>query len=94
MESLLARAHAAAERLKAEAAKKNRNVSREAQDIFDAMLRMYANTRWDGDNMIVAESVIIERPYKVDNCSPIGGLSAQPEGVRRIKKVVSIPLIA
>ena len=58
------------------------------------MLRMYANTRWDGDNMVVAESVVIERPYKMENCSAIGGSSAQPEGVRRIKKVVSMPSIA
>ena len=44
--------------------------------------------------MVVAESVVIERPYKMENCSAMGGSSAQPEGVRRIKKVVSIPSIA
>ena len=86
------------ERLKAEAAKRNKNVSKEAQDIFDAMIRMYANTRWDGDRMVVAESVVIEKPYKVENCTAIaaagggggggGGTQGQSEGVKRIKKVL------
>ena len=86
-EALLHRANAAVEKLKAEAAKKNKNVGKEAQDIFDAMNRMYANTKWDGDRMVVADNVVIQRPYKVENCTAVKG--AAEEAVKRIKKVVS-----
>lgn len=53
------------------------------------MIRMYANTKWDGDRMVVADNVIIDRPYKVENCIAVKG--AAEEAVKRIKKVVSAP---
>jgi hypothetical protein len=73
-------------RLKAEEARKGKGVSKEAQDIFDALSRTLP-TRWDGKNIIVSDAVMILPPYKPDDCKVGAGASAAT--LPRVKKVVS-----
>ncbi|KAI4173298.1 MAG: hypothetical protein LQ343_003009 [Gyalolechia ehrenbergii] len=63
--ALLARADAAVARLKEAASRRNKNVGKEAQDLFDGISRTLP-TRWDGNNIVVMDSVDNERKRFVD----------------------------
>ena len=80
------RVDAAVARIKEAAARKNRSVSKEAQDIFDGLSRTLP-TRWDGTNMVVNDGVVITAPYRAEDCRAGAGQQAQMLG--RVKKVVS-----
>ena len=84
--ALLKRADAAVARLKEAAARKNKSVSKEAQDIFDGISRTLP-TRWDGTNMVVNDGVVISAPYRAEDCRAGAGQQAVMLG--RVKKVVS-----
>ena len=84
--ALLKRADAAVARMKEAAARKNRSVSKEAQDIFDGLSRTLP-TRWDGTNMVVNDGVVISAPYRAEDCRAGAGQHAGMLG--RVKKVVS-----
>lgn len=84
--ALTKRADAAVARLKEAAARKNKSVSREAQDLFDALIRTLP-TRWDGTNIVVNDAVIISAPYRVEDCRL--GAGQQAGMLARVKKVVS-----
>lgn len=84
--ALLKRADAAVARLKEAAARKNKSVSKEAQDIFDGISRTLP-TRWDGTNMVVNDGVVINAPYRAEDCRAGAGQQAVMLG--RVKKVVS-----
>ena len=72
--------------MKEAAARKNRSVSKEAQDIFDGLSRTLP-TRWDGTNMVVNDGVVISPPYRAEDCRAGAGQHAGMLG--RVKKVVS-----
>lgn len=72
--------------MKEVAARKNRSVGKEAQDIFDGLSRTLP-TRWDGTNMVVNDGVIISAPYRAEDCRAGAGQHAGMLG--RVKKVVS-----
>ena len=72
--------------MKEAAARKNRSVSKEAQDLFDGLSRTLP-TRWDGTNMVVNEGVVISAPYRAEDCRAGAGQQAAMLG--RVKKVVS-----
>ncbi|KAL8993833.1 MAG: hypothetical protein Q9188_007226 [Gyalolechia gomerana] len=63
--ALLARADAAVARLKEAASRRNKNVGKEAQDLFDGISRTLP-TRWDGNSIVVMDSVENERKRFVD----------------------------
>lgn len=85
--ALLARANAALERAKEKASRTNKDVSKEAQEIFDALYRQFPGTRWAGKDMVVLDSVLIKGPgYRSEDCKAAkGGEGA----LGRVKKVVS-----
>ena len=68
------------------AARKNKSVSKEAQDIFDGLARTLP-TRWDGTNMVVNDGVVISAPYRAEDCRAGAGQHASM--LSRVKKVVS-----
>ena len=84
--ALQSRLDAAITRLKAEDARKGKGVTREAQDIFDRISRTLP-TRWEGKDIVVSDAVVIEAPYRSDDCRLITG--AAKESLGRVKKVVS-----
>ncbi|KAL6714612.1 hypothetical protein ACLMJK_008037 [Lecanora helva] len=85
-QALMARANASLAKAKEKAAKKNPNVSKEAQDIFDALGRQLP-TRWDGKDIIVMDQVVVRGPgYRPDDCKAGKGVA---EGtLTRVKKVL------
>lgn len=84
--ALLARADAAVARLKEAASRKNKNVGKEAQDLFDGISRTLP-TRWDGNNIVVMDSVVISSPYRGEDCK--AGNGVPPTTLSRVRKVVS-----
>lgn len=86
--ALLKRADAAVARLKEAAARKNKSVGKEAQDIFDGLYRTLP-TRWDGNNIVVNDAVVITAPYRAEDCRVGAGQQASMLG--RVKKVASAP---
>lgn len=84
--ALQARADAAVARLKEAASRKNKNVGKEAQDLFDGISRTLP-TRWDGNNIIVMDSVVISAPYRGEDCKAGNGVPATT--LSRVRKVVS-----
>ncbi|KAL8645246.1 MAG: hypothetical protein Q9210_006816 [Variospora velana] len=85
--ALLARADAAVARLKEAASRKNKNVGKEAQDLFDGISRTLP-TRWDGNNIVVMDSVVISSPYRSEDCKAGSGVA--PNTLSRVRKVVSL----
>ncbi|KAI4104030.1 MAG: hypothetical protein L6R37_003512 [Teloschistes peruensis] len=83
--ALMARADAAVARLKEAASRKNKAVGKEAQDLFDGISRTLP-IRWDGNNMIVMDSVIISAPYRGEDCK--AGHGVQSQTLSRVRKVV------
>ncbi|KAI4144590.1 MAG: hypothetical protein LQ341_002622 [Variospora aurantia] len=83
--ALLARADAAVARLKEAASRKNKNVGKEAQDLFDGISRTLP-TRWDGNNIVVMDSVVVSSPYRGEDCK--AGSNVAPNTLSRVRKVV------
>ncbi|CAF9929445.1 hypothetical protein IMSHALPRED_007914 [Imshaugia aleurites] len=82
---LNARAAAALQRAHEKASKVNRNVSKEAQEIFDAISRMLP-TRWDGKDIVVMDQVVVKGPgYRSEDCR--AGKEAA-SALTRVKKVL------
>ncbi len=73
-------------RLRAEEARRGKGVSREAQQIFDALGRTMP-VRWDAERIVVLDAVVISPPYGAGDCRAGKGAGAQ--ALPRIRKVVS-----
>lgn len=83
--ALQARAAAALQRAQEKANKVNKNVSKEVQDIFDAISRMLP-TRWDGKDIVVMDQVVVKGPgYRSEDCK--AGKEAGSV-LNRVKKVL------
>lgn len=83
--ALQARAAAALQRAHEKASKVNRTVSKEAQEIFDAISRMLP-TRWDGKDIVVMDQVVVKGPgYRSEDCR--AGKEAG-SALARVKKVL------
>jgi len=67
----------------ADAAKYNANVDALSQRIFDAISKTIKNVRWDGNDMIVMDSVLIKPPHTPQTCT--GGSNVMRN---RVKKIV------
>ena len=88
--TLQARANTALERAKEKASRINKEVSKEAQEIFDALYRQFPGTRWAGKDMVVLDAVLIKGPgYRPEDCAANGKDGAG--ALARVKKVVSHP---
>ncbi|KAL8941691.1 MAG: hypothetical protein Q9216_002104 [Gyalolechia sp. 2 TL-2023] len=85
--ALLARADAAVARLKEAASRKNKNVGKEAQDLFDGISRTLP-TRWDGNSIVVMDSVVVSAPYRGEDCR--AGNDVPATTLSRVRKVVSL----
>ena len=81
-----ARLRAAIARTQAEDARRGKGVSREAQEIFDALSRTLP-ARWEEENIVVLEEVSIGKPYRAEDCVAVKGVQGQM--LTRIRKVVS-----
>lgn len=86
--SLRAREETAIRRLKEQELKRGKNVTAEAQDIFNALTRTMPG-RWDGQDMIISDSVIISKPYRTGDCRPLSD-AVSGSAVQRVRKVVSL----
>jgi hypothetical protein len=71
-------------------ARRGKGVTREAQDIFDAISRTMP-VRWDGTNIVVADAVSIAAPYRPDDCRPL--VAGDTAALLRVRKVVRIRII-
>ncbi|KAF2455428.1 anticodon-binding domain-containing protein [Lineolata rhizophorae] len=67
MDALRKRAEDALRDLKKKEEQRGRNVTREAQEVFDFM-SMRLPSRWHGQDIIVNDAVIIKPPYNDSNC--------------------------
>lgn len=83
----LARANAAVARLQEAAARKNKSVTKEGQEIFDALNRTLP-TKWEGTSIVVMDAVVISSPYRGEDCKAAAGQQASV--LARVKKVVSV----
>ena len=86
--AFLARADAAVARLKEAANRKNKAVGKEAQDLFDGLSRLFP-VQWDGNNMVVMDSVVISAPYRAEDCQA-GNAPQSQQILLRVRKVVSL----
>lgn len=78
-------------RLQVREQRRGKGVTKEAQDLFDAFSRTMP-ARWDGTNIIVADTVIISKPYRVENCRAL--TVEDGTGLTRVRKVVSYYVFA
>ena len=85
--ALQARLASAVSRLKDQEARRGKGVSKEAQEIFDRLSKTLP-TRWDGTRIVVNDVVVIEAPYRSEDCR--AGTGAPKDSLGRVRKVVSI----
>lgn len=84
--ALHARAATALQRAHEKANKVNRNVSKEAQEIFDAISRILP-TRWEGKDIVVMDQVTVKGPgYRSEDCRAAKEATST---LATVKKVVS-----
>ncbi|KAJ5495832.1 hypothetical protein N7539_000948 [Penicillium diatomitis] len=68
-------------------ARRGKGVTREAQDIFDAFSRTMP-AHWNGPNIVVADSVSIAPPYRVEDCRPL--VAGNDAALMRVQKVLEM----
>lgn len=69
--------------------RRGKGVSKEAQDLFDAFSRTMP-ARWDGRSIVVADSVVISKPYGAGDCRLLGNENeVAGTALTRVRKVVS-----
>ncbi|KAJ5662059.1 uncharacterized protein N7477_009675 [Penicillium maclennaniae] len=68
-------------------ARRGKGVTSEAQDIFDAFSRTMP-AHWHGQNIVVAETVTIAPPYRVDDCRPL--VEGDTAALDRVRKVLAM----
>ncbi|KAK3208003.1 hypothetical protein GRF29_96g1143913 [Pseudopithomyces chartarum] len=69
--------------MKKKDAQRGKGVTKEAQDIFDAVSRLLP-TRWSDAQIVVNDAVLIEPPYTIDNLKVLPGKEQSLASVRRI----------
>ncbi|EPS33896.1 hypothetical protein PDE_08858 [Penicillium oxalicum 114-2] len=68
-------------------ARRGKGVTREAQDIFDAFSRTMP-AHWNGPRIVVADSVSIAPPYRVEDCRPL--VAGNDAALTRVRKVLEM----
>ncbi|KKY27847.1 hypothetical protein UCRPC4_g00827 [Phaeomoniella chlamydospora] len=82
------REEAAIRRLKEQELKRGKGVTPEAQEIFNALTRTMPG-RWEGQDMIISESVVISKPYRIEDCRALNE-SVSGSAVHRVRKVLEM----
>ncbi|KAL1983022.1 hypothetical protein VTN96DRAFT_569 [Rasamsonia emersonii] len=85
--ALKAREASAVAKLQENEARRGKGVTREAQDLFDAFSRTMP-ARWDGTSIVVADAVVIAKPYRVDDCRPL--VAGDSAALTRVRKVLEM----
>lgn len=85
--ALKAREANAVAKLQEAESKRGKGVTREAQDIFDAFSRTMP-ARWDGTSIVVADAVVISKPYRVDDCRSL--VASDSPALTRVRKVLEM----
>ncbi|OKL61109.1 hypothetical protein UA08_03468 [Talaromyces atroroseus] len=85
--ALKAREANAVAKLQEAESKRGKGVTKEAQDIFDAFSRTMP-ARWDGTSIVVADAVVIAKPYRVDDCRPL--VAGDSAALTRVRKVLEM----
>ncbi|KAH8696249.1 anticodon-binding domain-containing protein [Talaromyces proteolyticus] len=67
--------------------RRGKGVTREAQDIFDAFSRTMP-ARWDGTSIVIADAVVISKPYRVDDCKAL--VAGDSAALTRVRKVLEM----
>lgn len=80
------RAANAVAKLHAAEARKGKGVTREAQQLFDALHRTLP-VSWDGPRIVVLGSVVVAPPYAASDCRSLRR-HANMQELNRVKKVV------
>ncbi|KAK2740278.1 hypothetical protein FQN57_006158 [Myotisia sp. PD_48] len=71
-------------------AQRGKGVSKEAQALFDAFRRTMP-TRWEGTSIVVADTVVISKPYGVNDCKPLGSQNeVAGTALTRVRKVLEM----
>ena len=84
---MLARADEAVRKEKEKAARVNKTVPKEAQELFEGIGRQLP-TRWEGKDIVVMESVVVRGPgWRSEDCR--AGKDVSQATLTRVKKVVS-----
>ncbi|KAI5248863.1 hypothetical protein E4T43_01068 [Aureobasidium subglaciale] len=83
MKKLRDREEAAIRKLQEQEANKGKGVTREAQQIFDALKRLLP-TRWHEQQIVVSDSVIISPPYTANDCEAPKGKDQALDRIRMI----------
>lgn len=83
-----AREEAAVEAAEREAARVGVGVTQEAQELFDALSKIFPACEWgpDGSSIVVIKDVVISSPYQAEN------VSGPAAAVAQIRKIVRPPL--
>ncbi|KAI8062911.1 anticodon-binding domain-containing protein [Gongronella butleri] len=84
MDRIVAREQEAVRSIRQQAAKIGVGVTKDAQDIFDALTKTLP-CRWANDTIVVMDEVIITPPYDVANCKANTSAAAS---LARVKKVL------
>ncbi|KAL1966921.1 hypothetical protein VTN77DRAFT_3665 [Rasamsonia byssochlamydoides] len=85
--ALKAREASAVAKLQELEARRGKGVTKEAQDLFDAFSRTMP-ARWDGTSIVVADAVVIAKPYRVDDCRPL--VAGDSAALTRVRKVLEM----
>ena len=88
IKALKRREEAAVKRLQEKELRRGKGVSKEGQDIFDCLCKTMPCT-WDGTSIVVAELVIIDKPYRNEDCRALDG-TADSHALARIRRTVCI----
>lgn len=86
--ALRAREEAAIRAVKERDLKRGKGVTKEAQEIFDSLGKTLP-VSWKGVGIVVADSVLVEPPYRMENCKALGGADS---ALNRVRKVVCISI--
>ncbi|OXV06155.1 hypothetical protein Egran_06077 [Elaphomyces granulatus] len=82
--ALKARESSTVAKIQEREARRGKGVTREAQDLFDAFSRTMP-ARWDGTSIVVADAVVIAKPYHVNDCR---ALVPGDSALVRVRKVL------
>lgn len=86
--ALRAREEAAVRAMKERDLKRGKGVTKEAQEIFDALGKTLP-VAWKGTGIVVADSVLVESPYRIETCKALGGADGALSRVRKVVSAVS-----
>ncbi|KAF2858831.1 hypothetical protein K470DRAFT_220367 [Piedraia hortae CBS 480.64] len=75
----------AIKKLKDEEKNRGKGVTKEGQALYDSLRRINMPIKWQNQNMVVHEVVVISPPYRPEDCR---GPKEKQEAINRVKKVL------